>query len=155
MVRPSKELMRSGLLRARVPVLVLYLNYINYRADYNSWATHRKYDNNQEWNDSHSSWNVRQKGCFTEVKDVLVNMFVSTVNLTIFTKAVSWKNPSASFRLLVSWLSRSKVSSGRYDAKNVYVINHRGGDKNVWNRGCGQPDLNASTVSRTGSVGRW
>ena len=33
---------------------------------------------------------------------LLVNKFVSTVNLTIFTMAVSWKNPSASFRLLVS-----------------------------------------------------
>ncbi len=33
---------------------------------------------------------------------LLVNKLVSTVNRTTFTSALSWKNPSASFRRLIS-----------------------------------------------------
>jgi hypothetical protein len=51
-MRPNKDLMKSGLLRARVPVSVLYLNYVNYRDGRNMWVTHGKYDEHQERDNS-------------------------------------------------------------------------------------------------------
>lgn len=54
-MRPNEDLMRSGLLRACVPVSVLYLNYVNYRDGRNMRVTHGKYDEHQERDNSYGS----------------------------------------------------------------------------------------------------
>jgi hypothetical protein len=80
---------------------------------------------------------------------LLVNKLVSIVNLIIFTRALSLKMPSVSFRRFAScsypdqsqlWTIRERVM--------LYVINHRRSDKNVSRGVSNQPDLNEGTVSR-------
>lgn len=51
----NEDLMRSGLLRAYIPVFVLYLKYVNYRDGRNMWVTHGKYDEHQERDDPYGS----------------------------------------------------------------------------------------------------
>ena len=80
---------------------------------------------------------------------LLVNKLVSIVNLIIFTRALSLKMPSVSFRRFAScsypdqsqqWTIREGVV--------LYVINHRRSDKDVSRGVPNQPDLNQSAVSR-------
>jgi hypothetical protein len=55
LVRSCEEQMRSRLLRACIPVLVLYLDYINHITDCNLRVTHRKYDKYHERDNSYGS----------------------------------------------------------------------------------------------------
>ena len=80
---------------------------------------------------------------------LLVNKLVSIVNLIIFTRALSLKNPSVSFRRFAScsypdqsqlWTNRERVV--------IYVINHRRSDEDVGRGVPNQPDLNERKVSR-------
>jgi len=67
--------------------------------------------------------------------DLLVKILVSMVNLITFTKALLWKKPSISFRLLVNFSYSIRSQLWTVQCKracpNSYVIKHRRGDKDV------------------------
>jgi hypothetical protein len=64
---------------------------------------------------------------------LLVNRLVSTVNLTILTRALLWKALSVPFRLLISWgyPDQSQFWMLRRKVSTVYIIDHCRSDKDI------------------------